>query len=78
MPELDKKYIYSTSPIANKNAVVAGDKYRFTVLTERLIRIELSSDGDFEDRATQFAVNRNLPVPEFSIEENGESLTITT
>lgn len=78
MPELDKKYIYSTSPIANKNAVVAGDKYRFTVLTERLIRIELSSDGDFEDRATQFAVNRNLPVPEFSIEENGESVTITT
>ena len=42
-----------TNPIANKNAVIRGDKYRFTVLTDRLLRLEYDEDGIFEDRATQ-------------------------
>ena len=78
MPEINEKYKYSIAPLANKKAIVKGEKYRFTVLTERLIRIELSDSGEFEDRATQFAINRNLPVPEFTVYDDSDRLTITT
>jgi len=78
MPKMNEKYRYSINPQADEKAVVKGDKYRFTILTERLIRIELNSNGEFEDRATQFAINRNLPVPKFTLEENDEYLTIIT
>ena len=67
-----------TNPIANKNAVIRGDKYRFTVLTDRLLRLEYDEDGIFEDRATQCVVNRDFPVPEFSVKEKDGVLTIET
>lgn len=78
MLDFNKKYSYPTNPEANEKAIVKGDKYRFTVLTDRLIRIELSDNGEFEDRATQFAINRNLSVPMFTVEECSDSITITT
>ena len=67
-----------TNPIANKNAVIRGDKYRFTVLTDRLLRLEYDEDGIFEDRATQCVVNRDFPVPEFTVSEKDGVLTIET
>lgn len=51
-------------PKPNPDSVIKGDKYRLTVLTPGLVRIEYSGDGEFEDRASTFAVNRNLPKPE--------------
>lgn len=35
-----------------------GDKYRFTVITQGLIRYEWAPDGDFEDRPSSFAQHR--------------------
>lgn len=67
-----------TNPVADKNAVVKGEKYRFTVLTDRLMRLEYSEDGCFEDRATQSVVNRNFDVPRFSVNEKNGVLTIET
>ena len=54
-------------PQANSAAIVGGSdqKYRFTILTAGLLRFEYASDGAFEDRASTFAVNRNLLVPSF-------------
>lgn len=51
------------NPIADPAAVVEYGNARFTVLSDRLIRMEWSSDGAFEDRASLAIVNRNLPVP---------------
>jgi hypothetical protein len=51
-------------PIANPDSVIQGDKYRLTVLTPGLVRLEFSPDGTFEDRASTFAINRNLSKPE--------------
>ena len=62
----------------NKDTVFKGNKYRITVLTERLIRLEYSEDGVFEDRPTIFAQNRNFPKPEFNISESGNILKIVT
>jgi alpha-glucosidase len=41
---------------------------RFTVLTDRLIRLEFHRDGRFEDRASQAFWFREQPVPEFRAE----------
>lgn len=51
-------------PVANPDSVIKGDKYRLTVLTPGLVRLEFSPDGTFEDRASTFAISRNLSKPE--------------
>lgn len=59
-------------PVAKAEAVVGGGKdqpYRFTVLTDGLIRFEYAADCVFEDRASTFATNRNLPVPKFRVND---------
>lgn len=68
----------SVSPVARRESVVAGEKYRFTVLTSRLIRIEYNENGKFEDRATQVVINRAFSTPKFSASEYEGKLTITT
>lgn len=65
-------------PVANKGAVVEYGNARFTVLTSRLIRMEWSEDGTFEDRATLGIVNRKLPVPSFKVSRTAARLVITT
>lgn len=54
------------SPIANPNAVVRVENARFTVLTDRLIRLEYSKDNQFEDRPSQAFWFRDQPVPAFN------------
>ena len=66
------------NPVAAPGAVVLFENARFTVLTDRLIRMEWAADGVFEDRASLAIVNRNLPVPKFTCSEKGGILTIKT
>lgn len=63
------KYKLDMQPQAKEAAMVAGTNYRFTVLTSRLIRLEYSSTGHFEDRATRMAINRDFPVPAYQVTE---------
>ena len=61
---MDKIYRLPARPEAKEANVVKGDKYRITVLTEGLLRLEYSEDGVFEDRATQTVLNRDFePIP---------------
>lgn len=66
------------NPVPCKKAVVQGEKYRFTVLTPALIRMEYSAQGEFVDRRTQTVVNREFPEPSFGVKETGEMLEIVT
>jgi alpha-glucosidase (family GH31 glycosyl hydrolase) len=54
------------NPAADPRAVVASKNVRFTILTPRLVRMEWSADGIFEDHASLVFINRELPVPKFS------------
>jgi alpha-glucosidase (family GH31 glycosyl hydrolase) len=72
------RYDFPTSPVAAPGAIVAGDKYRFTVLTDGLLRFEWAEDGQFEDRASTFAIRRKLAVPEFYVWDRGTSIEIVT
>ena len=65
-------------PVADCRAVVRGEKYRITVLTDGLLRLEYAEDGVFEDRASAFALHRQQPVPDFSVRESGHALEIIT
>ena len=65
-------------PVADPRAVVRGDRFRITVLTDGLVRLEHAEDGVFEDRASTFAVDREQPVPEFTVHDHGDHLEIVT
>ncbi len=75
---MTEQYRYKTTPLAADGAIVKGEKYRFTVLTSRLLRIEYNENGIFEDRATQLIVNREFDVPEFSVSKSDNILKIKT
>lgn len=64
--------------IPNKKNIIKGDKYRFSILSPRLIRIEYNKDNIFEDRATALVVKRNFSDGTYTINQNDLSLTITT
>ncbi|KAL2156674.1 hypothetical protein VTH82DRAFT_1419 [Thermothelomyces myriococcoides] len=82
MASTQYRYTFPRNPKANPKAVVTGGKgsscYRFTLLTERLIRYEWSEDGGFEDRASTFAVFRYFNAPQYRVVETHDSLEIIT
>ena len=73
-----EKYRMESCPVCKKEAVVQGDKFRISILTPALIRLEYEENGNFEDRATQSVLNRDFPVPEFQVVENEEELAVFT
>ena len=63
---------------ANPDSVFQFAQTRFTVLTQRLIRIEYSPDGYYEDRPSQVFWYRNQPLPQSAIDLEKDSLSIET
>ncbi len=63
---------------ANPQAVFSFPAVRFSLLTARLIRIEASPDGVFEDRPTQQFWYRRQPLPNIKVAHNNQSLSIET
>lgn len=59
VPAMGQKF----DPVANPKSVhiVPGGNTRLTFLTKRILRVEWSPDGRFEDRASFAFVNRGLP-----------------
>lgn len=78
MGRIDERYLYKTTPICRQQAIVQGDCYRFSVLTDRLIRLEYNENGKFEDRATQIVINRDFEVPDFKVTKRDGTLIIRT
>jgi alpha-glucosidase (family GH31 glycosyl hydrolase) len=76
------RYLFPSRPKANPKAIVTGGKgcshYRFTVLTDRLIRYEWSEDGGFEDRVSTFALFRHFDPPSYVVVETKDGLEIIT
>lgn len=63
---------------AKDNVVFKGEKYRISILTERLIRLEYSETGEFFDALTQRVINRDFPVPAYEIREDKRFLELST
>ena len=71
-------YKLKVRPQAKKENIVQAEKYRITLLTEGLVRLEYSEDGIFEDRATQFAFYRDFPQTDFRLVKTSEGIEIHT
>ena len=71
-------YKLKVRPQARKENMVQGDKYRITLLTEGLVRLEYSEDGIFEDRATQFAFYRDFPQTDYRVVKTADGIEIHT
>ncbi len=70
--------INKDNAIANEKAIYKGNKYRITVLTERLVRFEYNEDGLFEDRPTQLVWFRKFDVPPISVRQDEKFIELTT
>ena len=75
---MKERYQIDTRGKSKEEAVIQGDKYRITLLTDALVRLEYSEDGKFEDRASQSVINRDFPVPKFQVSDRADSLEILT
>ena len=68
----------SNNLIPNNKYIIKGSKFRFEVLTPRLIRLEYNKDGKFEDRATALVVNRKFPDFNYSLVFEESTIRIDT
>lgn len=71
-------YKVNTRPEARKENMVTGEKYRITMLTEGLVRLEYSETGEFEDRATQLAFYRDFPETDYRVIHTEDGIEIHT
>ena len=79
MYELGQHFKFDYKKIKpNPECVFQGKKYRFTVLTERLIRIEYNENGVFLDEPTLLIRNRNFPKFNFDVKQDKNYIEIKT
>lgn len=64
--------------ISNRESYITGNKFRISVLSPRLIRIEYNDKGLFEDRATSLVINRLFPKFNYSIIESETMIEVNT
>lgn len=75
---LPKHFSGNYAPEAEKDSIIVSGKCRFTVLFNRLIRIEYNSKAKFCDLPTQGVVNRKFKTPAYEVQTVGGSLIIKT
>ncbi|KAJ0383471.1 hypothetical protein COL922a_010416 [Colletotrichum nupharicola] len=51
---------FETDPVADSDAIIIGQNYRFTVINDFVLRYEWAEDNVFEDRTSTFAINRRF------------------
>ena len=75
---LPERLVLPTTPVAPGASQVRGEKYRITVLTPALLRLEYSDSGEFEDRATQMVIDRAFEPVDFTVHRTKHGIEIVT
>lgn len=75
---MQERYCVETRPMAHTSNIVQGHKYRITILTEALIRLEYAEDGIFEDHATKLAFFRDFPESSYRVLHTDNGIEIHT
>ena len=75
---MEKQFCLDLNGKCRPESIVQGDKYRFTVLTSQMLRMEYSETGEFEDAPTQVVWNRDFETPPFTVRDKEERLEIDT
>jgi hypothetical protein len=76
--DLFERFRFKGNPIAHPDSIVVSGRARFTVLTPRLLRLEWSETGQFEDRGTYAFPTRYASAPPFTTRTAGNGLIIDT
>lgn len=63
---------------SHDDIIIKGNKYRFTILSDGLIRMEYNENGYFVDEPTILVTNRNFKKVDFTVKEDRKFLEITT
>lgn len=75
---MELNYKVKTRPMALAANIIVGEKYRITILTEGLVRLEYSEDGVFEDRATQMVFFRDFPETSYRLLRSEDGIEVHT
>lgn len=79
MYKLGESFVFDyESAKANEDSIIRGEKFRFTILTDRLVRLEYNESGIFEDRPTELMWYRTFEKPQYTVREDERYLEITT
>lgn len=78
MSAIPEHFRLDLKPTASPHAVVRSGNARFTVLTDRLIRLEYDPTGKFEDHASQMFWYRQQRVPPFTVKTREDGIEIET
>ena len=76
--DLFERIRFRGRPVANPESVVVDGNVRFTILTPRLIRLEWSETGAFEDRGSYAFPTRHAAVPPFAVAREDGLLVVNT
>lgn len=68
----------SNKSFSNTGSMLKGSKYRITILSERLVRLEYDPEGKFCDEKTELAIDRDFPVTEYKVQQDQQFLMVTT
>ena len=61
-----------------KENIIQGKKFRFSILTDRLIRLEYNEKGIFEDRPTSKVIFRKFPKVNYTITQSEMIIQLAT
>jgi alpha-glucosidase (family GH31 glycosyl hydrolase) len=75
---INQQFQIGFEPLAAPEAIITSENVRFTVLTPRLIRMEYSLSGQFEDRPSQVFWYRKQPVTVFRCSKVQNEIEIDT
>ncbi len=67
-----------TKVSSDSKNVLKGEKWRISILSERVVRLEYSPSGSFVDRPTQLVKRRNIDFPNFTVQQDASRLMVTT
>ncbi len=78
MYKLGEQFKLSNNSKARPENVISGNKFRITILSEHLVRLEYSENAMFEDRSTELVINRNFDKVDFKKVILDDTLVIST
>ena len=58
--------------------IIRKNNVRLSLLTDRLLRVEVNRKCHFTDEPTQSVINRNFSAPQFKVVEDGDTVIIIT
>ena len=71
-------FVHLDAQSLERNIAYSDDNVRFTVISDGVMRLEYSPDGEFVDNKSFLAVERTYPAVDYKVKQTRRSVEITT